>query len=365
MPPISVSGSQGSPKRGGGSTQGSDKPVVTRRSSLAPGRDRGTVAVVIFRDAPLFETSIPLTVFGVDRRGAGLPYYRTLVCAGEAGSLTSTASLRLAPPFGLAGVDSAGTVIVPAWRSPGDRPPEAALTSLRRAYREGARIVGISGGVFVLAAAGLLDDRTVTTHWMYAPALARHYPRARVNAQELFIDDETVLTGGGGAAGIDLCLHIVRTDHGNDAANTLARHLVFPPTRRGGQSPYIDDSVPETVLDDPLAEILGWALAHLPDPFDINALAARASLSRRNFDRRFRAVTGSAPLQWLNAQRVRYAQRMLEATDLPIDEIARRSGFGSTVAMRGHFRRLLATSPAAYRETYRGLMGQEARKVGT
>lgn len=328
-----------------------------RRGSLAATRDRGTVAVVLFRDTPMFEDSIPITVFGVDRRGVGLPYYRLLVCSGEPGPLGTTGGVRLTTLYGLAAADSAGTVIVPAWRSPSERPPEAALTALRRAYREGARVVGLDSGTFALAAAGLLDGRPATTHWMYAAALARHYPRVKVNPRELYIDDGSVLTSGGSAAALDLCLHIVRSDHGVEAATGLARRLVFPPARGGGQTPYFDRELPAEVLDDPLAEVMSWALEHLTDTFDVDKLAARASLSRRSFDRRFRALTGSAPLQWLNTQRVLYAQRILESTDLPVDEVAQRSGFGSTVAMRGHFRRLLGTSPTAYRDSYRSLLG--------
>ncbi|MBR7839693.1 helix-turn-helix domain-containing protein, partial [Actinospica durhamensis] len=225
--------------------------------------------------------------------------------------------------------------------------------TLRRAAKEGARILGLDSGVFVLAAAGLLDGRPCTTHWLYAPTLARRFPRAQVLPRELCVDDGEVVTGAGAAAGIDACLHVVRRDHGAQAAARLARRLVFPVGRRGGQTPYFDNDVPDELRGDPLADSMTWALDHLTEPLDVDAMAARASMSRRSFDRKFRHTVGVAPLQWLNAQRVMYAQRMLESTDLAMDQIAIRSGFGSLVAMRGHFRRMLSTSPTAYRSGFR------------
>jgi transcriptional regulator GlxA family with amidase domain len=346
------------PKPRAAASVGGPRPLPSS-ARLAPSRDRGAVAVILFQNCPMFESSLPLTVFGVDRRGQGLPYYRLLACMGEAGPLPTTGGILMATPYGLAAADAAGTVIVPAWRSPAERPPEPALAMLRRAAKEGARVVGLDLGVFVLAAAGLLDDRSATTHWMYAPALARRHPRVRVQPRELCVDTGQFVTGAGAAAGIDACLHIVRRDHGPESAASLARRLVFPAGRRGGQAPYFDAELPEELLGDPIAEAMAWALDHLTEPFDVDAMAERASLSRRSFDRRFRTATGSAPLQWLNAQRVMYAQRMLESTDLPMDQVALRSGFGSLVAMRGHFRRHLSTSPTAYRQAFRGGLADE------
>lgn len=244
-------------------------------------------------------------------------------------------------------------MVVPAWRSITSPPPEDALDALRRAHEEGARIVGLCTGAFVLAAAGLLDGRPATTHWMYAPTLAKRYPSVHVDPRELFVDDGDVLTSAGTAAGIDLCLHIVRTDHGNEAAGALARRLVVPPRRSGGQERYLDRSLPEEIGADPLAEVVAWALEHLHEQFDVETLAARAYMSRRTFDRRFRSLTGSAPLQWLITQRVLQAQRLLETSDYSVDEVAGRCGFRSPVALRGHFRRQLGSSPAAYRAAYR------------
>ncbi|MFJ6215342.1 helix-turn-helix domain-containing protein [Streptomyces sp. NPDC092296] len=309
--------------------------------------------MLIFGGAPIFESSIPLSVFGVDRQDAGVPRYRLLVCAGEDGPLSTTGGLTLTAPYGLDALARAGTIVVPAWRSIAQAPPVEAIAALRKAHQEGARIIGLCTGAFVLAAAGLLDGRPATTHWMYAPTLAKRYPRVHVDPRELFVDDGDVLTSAGTAAGIDLCLHVVRTDHGAEAANALARRLVVPARRPGGQAQYIDRSLPEEIGNDPLAEVVTWALENLNQQFDVEALAARAYMSRRTFDRRFRSLTGSAPLQWLITQRVLQAQRLLETSDLSVDEVARRCGFRSPVALRGHFRRQLGVSPAVYRTNFR------------
>ncbi|WP_416974982.1 helix-turn-helix domain-containing protein [Streptomyces sp. 4F14] len=330
---------------------------------LSGRRRKEIVAVLLFSGGPIFESSIPLSVFGIDRQDAGVPRYRLLVCAGEDGPLRTTGGLELTAPHGLEAISRAGTVVVPAWRSITAPPPEEALDALRRAHEEGARIVGLCTGAFVLAAAGLLDGRPATTHWMYAPTLAKRYPSVHVDPRELFVDDGDVLTSAGTAAGIDLCLHIVRTDHGNEAAGALARRLVVPPRRSGGQERYLDRSLPEEIGADPLAEVVSWALEHLHEQFDVETLAARAYMSRRTFDRRFRSLTGSAPLQWLITQRVLQAQRLLETSDYSVDEVAGRCGFRSPVALRGHFRRQLGSSPAAYRAAYRARRPQSERQL--
>lgn len=341
------------PKSHQDSTNG---PATTRK--LAARRRREIVAVLLFSGGPIFESSIPLSVFGIDRQDAGVPRYRLLVCAGEDGPLRTTGGLQLSAPYGLDALSRAGTVVVPAWRSITQPPPTAALEALRRAHEEGARLVGLCTGAFVLAAAGLLDGRPATTHWMYAPTLAKRYPAVHVDPRELFVDDGDILTSAGTAAGIDLCLHVVRTDHGAEAAGALARRLVVPPRRgsgaeTGGHPRHLDRSLPEEIGADPLAEVVAWALEHLHEQFDVEALAARAYMSRRTFDRRFRSLTGSAPLQWLITQRVLQAQRLLETSDYSVDEVAGRCGFRSPVALRGHFRRQLGASPAAYRAAYR------------
>ncbi|MFF3950747.1 helix-turn-helix domain-containing protein [Streptomyces sp. NPDC001902] len=328
---------------------------------LSARRRQEVVAVLLFSGGPIFESSIPLSVFGIDRQDAGVPRYRLLVCAGEDGPLRTTGGLELSAPYGLEALSRAGTVVVPAWRSISQPPPAEALDALRRAHEEGARIIGLCTGAFVLAAAGLLDGRPATTHWMYAPTLAKRYPSVHVDPRELFVDDGDVLTSAGTAAGIDLCLHVVRSDHGGEAANALARRLVVPPRRGdwGGQPRHLDRSLPEEIGGDPLAEVVAWALEHLHEQFDVETLAARAYMSRRTFDRRFRTLTGSAPLQWLITQRVLQAQRLLETSDYSVDEVAARCGFRSPVALRGHFRRQLGSSPASYRAAYRARRPQD------
>ncbi|MCZ0989045.1 helix-turn-helix domain-containing protein [Streptomyces diastatochromogenes] len=331
---------------------------------LSGRRRKEIVAVLLFSGGPIFESSIPLSVFGIDRQDAGVPRYRLLVCAGEEGPLRTTGGLELTAPHGLEAISRAGTVVVPAWRSITSPPPEEALDALRRAHEEGARIVGLCTGAFVLAAAGLLDGRPATTHWMYAPTLAKRYPSVHVDPRELFVDDGDVLTSAGTAAGIDLCLHIVRTDHGNEAAGA-GPPAGGPASRSGGQERYLDRSLPEEIGADPLAEVVAWALEHLHEQFDVETLAARAYMSRRTFDRRFRSLTGSAPLQWLITQRVLQAQRLLETSDYSVDEVAGRCGFRSPVALRGHFRRQLGSSPAAYRAAYRARRPQGERHADT
>jgi len=338
---------------GGASGTGTAGAAGAGSRKLSARRRKEVVAVLMFSGGPIFESSIPLSVFGIDRQDAGVPRYRLLVCAGEDGPLRTTGGLELTTPYGLEALNKAGTVVVPAWRSISQPPPVSALNALRRAHEEGARIIGLCTGSFVLAAAGLLDGRPATTHWMYAPTLAKRYPSVHVDPRELFVDDGDILTSAGTAAGIDLCLHVVRTDHGTEAATALARRLVVPPRRSGGQERFIDRSLPEEIGSDPLAEVVAWALEHLHEQFDVETLAARAYMSRRTFDRRFRSLTGSAPLQWLITQRVLQAQRLLETSDYSVDEVAARCGFRSPVALRGHFRRQLGASPASYRTAFR------------
>jgi transcriptional regulator GlxA family with amidase domain len=341
----------------------SQAPSASPRAirKLSARRRPEVVAVLLFSGGPIFESSIPLSVFGIDRQDAGVPRYRLLVCAGEEGPLRTTGGLELSAPYGLEALARAGTVVVPTWRSISQSPPPEALDAIRRAHEEGARIIGLCTGAFVLAAAGLLDGRPATTHWMYAPTLAKRYPSVHVDPRELFVDDGDVLTSAGTAAGIDLCLHVVRTDHGAEAAAALARRLVVPPRRADWQSGqrHMDRSLPEEIGADPLAEVVAWALEHLHEQFDVEALAARAYMSRRTFDRRFRSLTGSAPLQWLITQRVLQAQRLLETSDYSVDEVAGRCGFRSPVALRGHFRRQLGSSPASYRAAYRARRPQD------
>jgi AraC family transcriptional activator FtrA len=215
-------------------------------------------------------------------------------------------------------------------------------------------------GSFVLAATGLLDGRRATTHWRWAERLQERFPRVRVDPSVLYIDDGQILTSAGTAAGIDLGLHVVRLDYGAEVANQVARRIVMPPHRDGGQAQYIETPVPDTAEDDPIGATLGWIVEHLDEELTVEDLASRAAMSERSFLRHFRATTGTTPLDWVLRQRIGLAQRLLETTDLPLEFIAERSGFGSAVTMRHHFARRVQTSPQAYRRTFRAAGFQPA-----
>ncbi len=315
-------------------------------------RDRATVAVLMFDRAPMFEMSVPISVFGVDRTANGAPAFVLLPVAGEPGPLTSTGGVQLHAPYDLDAVDRAGIVVVPTWRHPLEEPPEPALDAIRAAYADGALVVSLCLGAFVVAATGLLDGRRAATHWFHAPTLATRYPQVSVDPSVLFVDDGDLVTSAGTAAGLDACLHVVRREWGPRAATAIARRMVVPPQRSGGQAQYIDQPVPERHEGDDLAGVMAYALEHLAEQLDVASLARHAHLSRRTFDRRFRSLTGISPLQWLLYQRILRAQRLLEDSDLPVDTVARRVGLANAVSLRPHFRRIVGVSPQDYRHTF-------------
>jgi transcriptional regulator GlxA family with amidase domain len=311
-----------------------------------------TVAVVVYDRMPVFEMAVPCEVFGIDRSDMGVPAYRLIVCAAEERPLRTNAGFTIDTRHGLGPLARAGTIIVPGWRDIDEAPPPALITALQRAHRRGARIASLCTGAFVLAAAGLLDGRRATTHWMYADALARRYPAVDVDPAVLYVDQGSVLTSAGTAAGIDLCLHMVRLDHGAAVANVYARRMVVPPHRDGGQAQFVEAAVPAAAGDERLSAALEWALDHLDEPLSVEELARHCRMSPRTFARRFRAVVGTTPLQWLLAQRVLAAQRLLETSGEPVERVAQRCGFGSAAALRVHFARILGTPPTAYRATF-------------
>jgi len=257
-------------------------------------------------------------------------------------------------PYTLDDLADAETVIVPVWSERMDRPaPPELLDALRAVHERGGRLVSVCTGAFLLAQAGLLDGRRATTHWMWAADLARACPQVDVDPDVLFVDGgDGIYTSAGTAAGIDLCLHIVRLDHGADVARKVARRMVVPPQRDGGQAQFVDMPLPEACSDDPIARVLDWAMGHLDEQITVDDLATRAMLSSRSFARRFRSATGTTPMQWLLRQRVLHAQRLLETTDLAVDRVAGKAGFGTATALRVHFRRLVGTTPAAYRRAF-------------
>lgn len=315
---------------------------------------QNTVAVVAYHQISPFHLAVPCMVFGEDLARLGVPRYDLLVCSAEPGPLQTTAGFSIGAQHGLDRLTDAGTIIVPAWRDPDERPPQALLDALRAAHARGARMVGLCLGAFVLAEAGLLDGRTASTHWVWMDDFARRYPHVSLKRDVLYVDDGDIITSAGTAAAIDCCLYLLRHDHGADVANRVARRMVVAPHRHGGQSQYIEQPVPKADHSDRLNMALQWALAHLREPLSVDAMAERAAMSRRTFTRQFKRATGTSLAPWLLSQRLAYAQRLLETTDHPIDRVAESSGFGSTVSLRQHFTAAFATSPAAYRRSFRG-----------
>ena len=315
-------------------------------------RRRHTVAAVISDGVAPFELAVGCEVFGIDRSELVDPWYRFIVCAAEPPPIRSSVGFTIDTPYGLDEVRKADTVIIPAWGAPKREVPADLLDALCAAHRRGARLLSVCSGAFVLAATGLLDGRRATTHWMYTDLLAERYPLIDVDPRVLYVDEGDVLTSAGTAAGIDLCLHIVRLDHGAEVANAVARRMVVPPHRDGGQAQFVEAPVATSAGDDPLAVTLGWMLEHLDEPMSVDDLADRSHMSSRHFARRFRAVTGTTPHQWLLSQRVLLASRLLETTDDPVELVARRCGMGNAANLRVHFQRVVGTSPLAYRRTF-------------
>lgn len=311
-----------------------------------------TVATIVYDAVNPFELAVATEVFG-ERPELGVPWYRLLICASEARPIRTAVGMLLSAPYTLEHVSQADTVIVPSSR-PGVVPvPDAMLDTLRQAYDRGARIIAFCTGAFALAAAGLLDGRCVTTHWAWAAELAAHYPRVRVDPQKLYSEDGRIFTSAGTAAAIDLSLHIVRQDYGADIAAALARRMVVPLHRDGGQAQYIEMPLPSPPdTGEPFGETLAWVAAHLDKALTVEQMAARAVMSPRTFARRFRSALGTTPHHWLLQQRIVLAQRLLETTDEPIERIATRIGFTSSATLRLHFQRLLHISPQTYRHAF-------------
>jgi len=311
-----------------------------------------TIAVLAFDQISLFHLSVPCLVFAEDRSDAGVPLFEVRVCAAEPGPLRSTAGVHVQAPFGLEGLRGAGTVIVPSWRDPAERPNEAVLQALRQAHANGARMVGLCLGAFVLAHAGLLDARPATTHWQLADQFAQAFPTIAVNPEVLYVDDGSVVTSAGTAAGLDCCLHLLRTDWGAEVANRVARRMVLAPHRQGGQAQYIERALPTTGANHRLSQVLEWVNAHLEQAHSLDSLAERAAMGRRTFTRHFRQITGATVGQWLLNQRLALAQSLLETTDLSIDAVAQRAGVGAATSLRQHFMAAFGTTPSAYRKQF-------------
>jgi AraC family transcriptional regulator, transcriptional activator FtrA len=314
-------------------------------------RDWKRVAALAYDGLGTFEFGIVVEVFGLARTGLGVKWYDFEVCSMERGPVRAAGGIRVQARAGLRSLRQAGTIVIPGWRMDDAPPPRELVNALRSAHAAGARLVSICSGVFLLAATGLLDGKRVTAHWRHLERFKERFPNVRVEPDVLYVDEGSILTSAGSAAGIDLCLHIVRQDYGAEIANQIARRLVMPPHREGGQAQFIEAPI-RMEASGGLASVLEWAQSKLGDTLQVEDLARRASMSPRTFARRFRAETGTTPHRWLTHQRVLEAQRQLEKTDAAIDQIAGAVGLQTAATLRHHFSRALGTSPTAYRRQF-------------
>ncbi|MGA5131936.1 GlxA family transcriptional regulator [Streptomyces olivoreticuli] len=312
------------------------------------------VAAVLLDNVHPFELGVVCEVFGIDRRSEGLPAYDFALVAAESFSVRAVPGFTISTPYGLDRLEDADLIAVPVGDDfhTRDFPPEL-LEALRRAVFRGARVLSVCVGAFVLGAAGLLDGRRCTTHWRYAAALAERFPKALVEPGVLYVDEDPLITSAGTSAGIDACLHLVRKLQGSEVANAIARRMVVPPHREGGQAQYIERPVPEC-REGGVREVLAWMELHLDQDLSVEQLAGHARMSPRTFARRFRQETGTTPYRWLLGQRVLFAQRLLERTDDTVEAVAARTGFPNAAALRHQFVRSLGTTPHAYRRMFRG-----------
>jgi len=317
---------------------------------MSASRLKTSVAVVAFDGISPFHLSVPCMVFG-DALGQDSPF-EVVVCAAEPSPLKTTAGFSLSDLAPLSASKKAEVIVVPSWRDVDERPPERLLRALRAAHERGVPIVGLCLGAHVLAEAGLLDGRRATTHWAYAKAMADRFPAVDIDPNVLYVEDGNVLTSAGTAAGLDACLHMVRKRHGAEVANRLARHLVVPPHREGGQAQFIEQPLPSTAGGTRLAQLIDSVRARLHEPHSLDSLALAANMSRRSLTRQFKALTGTTVQSWLLAERLRLSQRLLEQTDQSVERIAEMAGFGSVVSLRHHFRLGLGVNPTAWRRSF-------------
>jgi transcriptional regulator GlxA family with amidase domain len=308
------------------------------------------VVALCFDGLVAFDLTAPAQAFALAARPSREPLYEFSTCSIDGAPVATTSGFAVTPSADLGALRGADTVVVPGYANVLAPPPEQALVALRAAARRGARVMSVCTGAFALAHAGLLDGRRATTHWGWARELENRFPSIQVEPDSLYVDEGEVLTSAGLSAGIDLSLYVIRCDHGTACGERVARHMVAPPHREGGQAQF-RKAEPEAVSGS-LEATRRWAAQRLAEPLDVAAMSRHAGVSPRTFARRFREETGTTPLQWLLSRRVLEARRLLEQTDLPVDAVAWRSGFGTAASLREHFRRDTATTPSAYRRSF-------------
>lgn len=310
------------------------------------------VAVLAFEGVSLFQLSVPALAFGVVNTPADFPAYEVRYCALKPGRVLSDQGLVIEAPDGLWAMHDADVIVVPAWSDPQIPAPVELIDALQQAHKKGTMIVGLCLGAFVLGDAGLLDGREATTHWIARDTFARRFPRTLFRPDVLYVADGNVITSAGTVAAIDCCLHLVRQRHGSEVANRMARMLVTPPHRQGGQAQYVERPIPQAVSENRLPGVLEWAREHLSEPLSVDILAEVARMSRRTFTRRFQEATGTTLVKWLNAERVGRAQQLLETTEMPIECVSSEAGFGTPMSLRQQFMAQLGTSPSEYRRSF-------------
>jgi transcriptional regulator GlxA family with amidase domain len=318
---------------------------------LPPLRGR-SVAVLGTADMSAFELGVACEVFGTDRSDRGIPLWDFALCLDRPGPVGTRSGFTVDSPYGLDRLARADIVIVPNWPHLATPPDGPLLAALHGAYERGAWLLGFCSGTFALAHAGLLDGRRATTHWNYADRFRELFPTVELDPDVLYVADTAVMTSAGTSAAVDLSLQVLREVDGPEVANAVARRMVVPPHRDGGQAQYVEHPLPDEG-DHDLTDLLAWMSDHLTDELTVAGLARRTHLSERTFARRFRAETGTTPHHWLTWQRVLLAQRLLETTELDVDQVARRCGFGGAATLRHHFVARVGTAPLRYRRTFR------------
>ena len=298
-----------------------------------------------------FEFGCTVELFALERPELDVDWYDFAVCAVEPGPIRAAGGITVQAPYAPELLALADTIVVPGWRDADEAPPPALLELIRAAHRRGARLCSICSGVFVLAAAGVLDGQRATTHWRYADKLALRYPRIDVQPDHLYVDTGQVITAAGSAAGLDMLLHVVRRDHGARIGNLVAQRLVVAPHREGGQAQFLPRPMAQGEQGR-LSKLMDWLRSHPELPHTVASMAERAAMSPRTLQRQFQQATGLGAVEWLIRERVAIVKEMLEVPDVPLAQIAEKAGFGSEESLRHHFRRLAATTPGAYRKRF-------------